>query len=217
MKDLKVFVIHYTALKKRKEFLLNEFSKHSINYHFIEDYDRDKLLKKDLKIFHTKLPKYQCAISLSHIDAYQKILNSNYKYNLIFEDDVILDDKFQNKLENGLKQLPDDYDMLFIGNGCGFHIKSSIVQQNKFIYKKCVKPTSWGGNGGTRCTDSYLVSKKCAKKLKKYILTLKNKSIKLPVDWWLNNVIRYLNLKIYWMEPTIVTQGTRTGKYKTSQ
>ena len=30
----------------------------------------------------------------------------------------------------------------------------------------------------------------------------------MPSDWWLNQVIRDLKLEIYWMEPTIVTQGT---------
>ncbi len=44
MKNLRAYVIHYTPLKERKQFLLNEFNKHSLIYHFIEDYDREILL-----------------------------------------------------------------------------------------------------------------------------------------------------------------------------
>ena len=146
----------------------------------------------------------------------QKILNNEYKYSLILEDDAILDKEFIPKLKRGLKQLPDDYDMLFIGNGCNLHIPLIKRTPYNFIYKKCREPTSWGGDGGTRCTDSYLVSKKGAKKLMSYVSKLKEGAINIPVDWWLNQVIRDLKLEIYWLEPTIVSQGTQTGKYKSS-
>jgi hypothetical protein len=45
---------------------------------------------------------------------------------------------------------------------------------------------------------------------------MKENNITLPLDWWLNQVIRDLKLEIYWMEPTIVTQGSGTGKFKSS-
>jgi glycosyl transferase family 25 len=217
MKNLIIYVIHYTPLKERKTFLLNELNKHSLNYYFIEDYDREKLSNNDLKIFDTNKVKLSICSNISkHIHSYQKILNNNYEYSLILEDDVILDNKFTGKLQKGLQQLPNDYDMLFIGNGCNLHIEPSKIEQTKLIYKKCREPTKWGGNGGTRCTDSYLVSKKCAKKLTNYISQLKEKTIKKNSDFWLNQVIRELKLNIYWMEPTIVKQGTQNGIYKSS-
>ena len=45
---------------------------------------------------------------------------------------------------------------------------------------------------------------------------MKINNINLPLDWWLNEVIRDLKLEIYWMEPTIVTQGSEKGKFKSS-
>ena len=215
--NLITYVIHYTPLKERKQFLLNELNKHSLIYHFIEDYDRENLSDEDLKIFDTNKVKLSMCSNISkHIDTYRNIMNNEYKYSLILEDDVVLDDNFGDKLNKGLKNLPDDYDMLFIGNGCNLHIPLIKRRPDKFIYKKCREPTNWGGNGGTRCTDSYLVSKKGAKKLMSYISKLKERAINMPSDWWLNKVIRDLKLEIYWMEPTIVTQGTQTGKYKSS-
>jgi glycosyl transferase family 25 len=217
MNNLITYVIHYTPLKERKQFLLNEFNKHSLIYHFIEDYDRENLSDEDLKIFDTNKVKFSMCSNISkHIDTYRNIMNNEYKYSLILEDDVMLDDEFGNKLNKSLKQLPDNYDMLFIGNGCNLHIESSKIKADQFIYKKCREPTVWGGNGGTRCTDSYLVSKKGAKKLMNYISKLKEGAINMPSDWWLNEVIRELKLEIYWMEPTIVTQGSQIGKYSSS-
>jgi hypothetical protein len=42
----------------------------------------------------------------------------------------------------------------YIGDGCNLHI-----EPNKFIYEKGLYPTQWGGDGSSRCTDSYLVNK----------------------------------------------------------
>ena len=214
MKDLIVYIIHYTPLKERKIFLLDQINKHSLNYHFIEDYDREKLLDKDLKIFDKNLSRSLCGLTLAHIDSYRKIINNDYKYNLIIEDDVIFDSQFKDKLKKGLKQLPDSYDMLFIGDGCDLHIPKNQLRPSKFVYKKCNEKTKWGGGGATRCTDSYLVSKKCAKKLINYVSQLKEHSVISPIDWWLNKIIKDLNLQIYWMEPTIVTQGSGSGSIK---
>ena len=134
----------------------------------------------------------------------------------MLEDDAILDKDFVSKLTKGLKQLPDDYDMLFLGDGCNLHIPLSKRRLFKYIYKKCREPTKWGGNGGTRCTDSILISKKCATKICNYYESMKINNINLPLDWWLNEVIRDLKLEIYWMEPTIVTQGSQKRKFKSS-
>ena len=48
MMNLITYVIHYTPLKERKQFLLNELNKHSLIYHFIEDYDIENLSDEDL-------------------------------------------------------------------------------------------------------------------------------------------------------------------------
>ena len=72
------------------------------------------------------------------------IQKSNFKYNLVLEGDAILDKDFVSKLTRGLKQLPDDYDMLFLGDGCNLHIESSKIKADQFIYTKCREPTNWG-------------------------------------------------------------------------
>ena len=85
------------------------------------------------------------------------------------------------------------------------------------IYIKDVKPNKigkkWGGRGSVKCTDSFLINKKTCLKLLDYY----NKNIVYnPIDHWLNKVNIDLNLNIYWMEPTIVSQGSQNGVYKSS-
>lgn len=218
MDDLITYVIHYTPLKERKHFQLYQLDKLSLkNNVFIEKYDKENLEVDDLIKFNKKkINLGTISLFRKHIYTIELIQKSNFKYNLVLEDDVILDKNFNNKLSKALKQLPNDYDMLLIGNGCNLHIPMSTQKPNKFIYKKCNEPTRWGGNGATRCTDSYFVSKKCAEKLINYITKICKNSINQNSDWWLNEVIRDLKLEIYWMEPTIVTQGTQNGKYSSS-
>ena len=214
---LKVFIIHYTPLTDRKQFLDVEMIRHSLEHEYIRCYDREDLTNHDLSIFDmNKVRLSECSLIRKHIDAYCRIVSSPFEHNIILEDDVILSNGFRNKIETGLLQLPHDYDMLFIGDGCGLHIPESDQHPGKVIYKKCREPTEWGGDGATRCTDSYFVSRNCARKLIKYVMELGNMAIQKPADWWLNQVIRDLKLEVYWMEPTIVTQGSNTGKYSSS-
>jgi GR25 family glycosyltransferase involved in LPS biosynthesis len=211
---MRIFVVHYIKLVKRKEYIIKQLNKHNLNdYEFIE-IDRDELDNYDTSKFETNYDKCQIAISLSHFYAYKKI-SENYDNALILEDDVILHPNFTNILNVYLSQLPKDYDMLFIGNGCNLHIPKNKLVPKKFIYEKCLNPTKWGGDGASRCTDSYLMSKKCAIKICNYVNNLSYK-IRLPIDWWLNLATRDNIFKVYWAEPTIVTQGTQNGLFVSS-
>jgi GR25 family glycosyltransferase involved in LPS biosynthesis len=211
---MRIFVIHYKPLIDRKHHILEQFRKHNIvDYEFIE-IDRDELHEQNTSIFEHNYSKSQMAISLSHFYAYKQI-SDNYENGLVFEDDIVLSDDFTNILQRYMSQLPDDYDMLFIGDGCGLHIEKHKITPSQYIYEKCLYPTRWGGNGATRCTDSYVINKKCAKQLCTYIDNLPYK-INSAIDWWLNVAARENNLKVYWAEPTIVTQGTQNGLFQTS-
>jgi len=201
---MKIFVIHYKVLSNRKRHILQQFKKYNLtDYEFIE-IDRDELQNHSIDMFEKYYSKSQIAIALSHFYAYKEI-TEKYENALIFEDDVILSDHFIEKLNFYMNQLPQDYDMLFIGDGCHLHIDRNILVPNKYIYEKC----------RTRCTDSYIVSKKGALQICEYIKNLKYK-INIPIDWWLNKPLQEQKLKIYWSEPTIVSQGTQTGLFQTS-
>ena len=211
---MKIYVLHYSKLVNRKNNILEQFNKQGIlDYQFIEKYDKDEITDHESSLFNTNYKKSTMSLHLKHNYVYNMIALTDSA--LILEDDVILCDNFIDKLNNYITQLPEDFYMLFIGDGCNLHIEKNKLIPKQNIYKKCLYPTSWGGDGASRCCDSYIVSKKCAKKLCEYINNLKDK-IRLPIDWWLNVAARDNNLKVYWSEPTIVTQGSQNGTFKTS-
>lgn len=212
---MKIFVLHYSKLVDRKKSILAQFQKNNItDYEFIEKYDKDEITDNECSLFDINYKKSTMSLTLKHFYVY-KLIEENYENALILEDDVILCDNFTDILHKYITQLPKDYDMLFIGDGCNLHIEKHKLIPNKYIYEKCLYPTSWGGDGASRCCDSYIITKNCANKLCEYINNLKCK-IKLPIDWLLNVAARDNDLKIYWAEPTIVTQGSQNGLYNTS-
>jgi GR25 family glycosyltransferase involved in LPS biosynthesis len=211
---IKVFVIHYAKLLDRKRHILAQFAKHNItDYEFVE-IDRDALDREDTSMFELGYNPAQIAISLSHFYAYRQIAEK-YKHGLVLEDDVILSESFSYVLEIYMLGLPSAYDALFIGDGCNLHIRKEEIQPGKYLYKKSHEPTSWGGQGATRCADSYVLSNACAKRLCSYIDGITQK-INLPIDWLLNLMLRDTDSLVYWAEPTIVTQGTQNGTFATS-
>lgn len=206
---LKIYVLHYTKLTDRKSHIDAELKKHNLTCEFIEVFDQEVLSKEDLSLFRKNLRLSEKSLTLKHKYAYEKIVKE-HDFALIFEDDVILDDQFFTKMAQyieELKRVDRNWDMLFIGNGCNLHIPSKEIVAGKCIYAKS------HGNGATRCTDSYLIHKKCAQKLLDY---MKDHTFDKPIDWWLNDALRNIDAKVYWCEPTIVKQGTQHKKFKSS-
>ena len=207
---IKIFIIHYKKLTDRKKFILKQFEKYNlINYEFIE-IDRDELDNYDTTIFNKNFGNALTAISLSHFYAYKKI-SEYYDRALIFEDDIILSDNFMIELTKYMNDLPNDFDILSIGDGSQSHVNNYEIVPNKNIYKQDLEKTQQF----IRCTDSYIVSKKCAKFLCEYINN-SAKNINEAIDNWLNNIAVENNFIVYWAEPTIVTQGSLNGLFDRS-
>ena len=213
---MKIFILHYSKLVDRKKYILEQFQRHNItDYEFIEKFDKDEITNDESNLFDTNCVKLtMISLFLKHFYVY-KLISQNYEHALIFEDDVILNNDFTNTLNTYMTKLPSNYDMLFIGDGCNLHIDKNRLIPNSYIYEKYLYPTRLEGDGASRCSDSYIISKKCATKLCDYINRLTSK-INLNTDWWLNVAARDNNFKVYWAEPTIVTQGTQNGLFQTS-
>ena len=212
---MKIFVLHYSKLIDRKKYIIEQFQKQNItDYEFIEKFDKDEITSDESSLFAVNYKKSTMSLHLKHNYVY-KLIADNYDNALIFEDDVILKSGFINTLNHYLTQLPQNYDMLFIGDALNLHIEKHKITPNNNIYEKCREPTKWGGDGASKCTDSYIISQKCAQTLCHYINQLTSK-ITLSLDWWLNEAIRGNAFNVYWAEPTIVSQGSHTGKFLTS-
>lgn len=215
---MEAYIIHYTPLKDRKSHITSQLIREDIQPVFIEEFDRDVLTASDLQRFIKtgKLNLGSISLILKHIAAWKAISVREEPYGLIFEDDAILCPDFKGKLTHYLTQLPPEFDILMINGGCNLHIPKDMQMENKHVYMRGVDPTRWGGNGGTRCTDGYIISKKCAKKFVHIYESSPDNSISLPIDWWMNTLMRTCPTLVYWAEPSLVEQGTETGVFKQS-
>ena len=210
--NMKTYVVHYTPLVKRKLFMEQQLKKYGIGAEYITDYDKEDLTEDDLSKFETKLPLPAISVCCKHIQSWRRVANENLDYALILEDDAIFCDDFDVKLNEYLMELPNDFDMLFIGTCCNLHIPRWELREGQHIYLKSNNP-SRGCAGASRCADSYLVSKNCVHAIVNYIDT-DSYIVNEAIDHWLNVVIRDLNLKVYWTEPPIVSQGSVSGKFE---
>jgi len=230
-----IYILHYQPLVERKIFMNNQLSKQNINANYILEHDKEDM-KEDEKIifdYNNKFSLSNSSLILKHIEAYKQIVINNQEFGLILEDDVILNNDFNTKYYEYYKQLPDDSDILFYGNGFknSMNVPKSIIKKNINVYLKGnngigkwspeVKDIGWSiCSGSSRCSDCYIIKNITAQKILNYVDEIKiNKKPKIshPSDLWMNILFRNLELKVYWSEPSICTQGTENGMFKSSQ
>jgi len=211
---MKIFVVHYDKLTKRKDSIIKQLSKYNFDFEFISNHGKENLTHEDKNMFRS-ISDGEISVALHHIECYKRIVEKKIDYALILEDDILLCNNFRQILELYIKELPSDWEMLFIGDGCGLHIDKNLLIPEKHIYKKDNVNNGKKHGGATRCLDSYLISNKCAKIIIEK-LKLPNYTILAPVDLWMNCVIRNNNFNVYWAEPTIVTQGSENGIFKST-
>ena len=218
---MKVFVLHYTKLKERRQHIEKQLAKYDFDVEFITDYDKEDLSNADLELFDTEVVSpSEMSLIRKHISCYERICKEGLDHAMIFEDDVTLAANFKDKLENYMEQLPKVWDLFFIGEGgsCKFHVPDHIIKKQPpgtNVFYKSNYSSSWGGSGASRCADSYVVSNRGAYKMLGYLDRPEYKIAK-EADHLLNEIALFSILKVYWAEPTLVTQESDNGKFQTS-
>ena len=232
---MKTFVLHYTPLVERRIHMEDEITKHQLDAMFITKFDKEDMTDFDDEIFDFKavwsgrtLWKSNASLICKHLEAYRETCDQDLAYGHIMEDDVIALDNFKEKVAAYVEQLPADWDILFFGDGYKGNMKvpKKIVDEvggNVFL-----KPLSGNGMndraingwpicaGASRCSDNYVISRKCAESILSYVAKIRsgNKGrIVNPSDLWMNKLFRECRFKIYWGEPALSTQGTENGMF----
>jgi len=218
-----IYIMHYTKNKERKRFIENQLLKEKINnYEFITAYDKESITQDILdEVFiltqeevdrrknHLKqicmLPE-EASLCLKHELALRKFCDSNYRYCLFLEDDVILAHNFIEKFNYYFDKIPKDFDVGFIGQG-GANARIQDVVEGKCWYKKF-----WPEN--VKCTDSIVFTKRMALKL---LDAIERRKICFPIDHEYSYWFRELSTNVYWLEPPITSQGSQCGLFESFQ
>ena len=197
-------LIHYTKLAERLPVIEKQFKDSIFTLKIINECDKEDLTKEELKMFDTDyLSRGEISCFMKHVKVYKKLVeNRKEKFSIVIEDDILIEKNFDKKLLTLLNKLPSDFDFVFFGaSKLDMHVPLFKRRPLKRMYKKINTPTDWGGNGMSKTTDSYVVSKKGAKNILDRIA--KSKTLDDALDFWLNQSARELSLSGYWYEPTI--------------
>ena len=130
-----IWFINLNRREDRKKEVTEEFERFGIAAQRFEAIDG--------KIFNfpqefKNMRRGAAAIYLSHLKLIQYAKEKKLRNILIFEDDVEFDDHFMEDFQEGLKSLPNNWNMLYLG---GNQKKLPIVIQGKFCKLKEVKTT----------------------------------------------------------------------------
>lgn len=149
------------------------------------------------------LRKGLVSCTYKHYLALKDIVENNYEYAVIMEDNMLLGENVPDRLNLYIKQLNEmypDWDIIF-DNGWHpepYKYNEGEIKDNIYVYPKSNEITQHC-HGGTKCACFYLLRLKCAKKLYENYLPFNN-----APDWWLNDLFRKLDIKSFWAEPSNV-------------
>lgn len=228
MKPDKIYIIHYTKLKQRRDYVVNILEKYNIPYEFITDYDQEELNYDILSKFYdidpirctTKVDKtYKCHVpfnklniaeiscTIKHLIAIKKLSLECPNFGLILEDDIIINN-FEELYEKYIKQTPLDWEAIFLGEGCGIEYqKENIKKRSKQVSDNVFLMS----HPATNCAEAYMMKPEIASKIYKSAVPFNT-----IIDFELACQFDIFHSTIYWWYPSFISQGSKNNTYKST-
>lgn len=225
-----IFIIHYKKLTERKNYLNSALEAEGFtDIHWFENIDRNTMTEEQLAQYQFDydrwyklnatwkqydstprlLTKPEIACATTHISIYKYIVDHDIPIALIFEDDAQLLPNFKQNLQTVIDELPSNFDACYINDAFGWTINNfkgptvgylgslndNVKDDNRHVYKmNCSK-----------CANAFLLSQKGAKLLYSNIIPFC-----LPIDWMHNPIYLTNNANVYWAEPPLTIEGSKT-------
>lgn len=121
------YVINLKRRSDRLEHMIDEFDKLNMSFTRFDAVDGRKL-----KIKENDLKKAQIACLRSHIGVIKDALSKGYNKISVFEDDVIFCDDFEERFKYFANNVPEDWEILFLGSNLNQSIYPTQVKNNIF-------------------------------------------------------------------------------------
>lgn len=210
--NTEIFVINLKSNKDRYYSFVNQFMntdmKHyklnridAVNGRMISDHELKVLLsdegykdlidseKRGYRIKHHQMTRGSVGCYLSHMKTYKQFLESNKEYAIIFEDDVHIKKlNYINSIDNIIKEIPNDWDIILLGCICFVcHKYKSYYDTRKFIL-----------------LHSYVINRNSAGKI--YNL-LDSSRINKQIDSEFSDLLQSNKIKIYCIRNNLSVQN----------
>jgi hypothetical protein len=158
--NLRIWVVHYTPFTERRahmEALLREHGLDGFPVTWVLQHDREELLEAWQRGEWgdpSQIAASSVSLILKHLEVYRQVARMPECLHLILEDDVLIPRPgVLADLEHCLKELPEDWELLFIGEGCHLHVPWWRRRPGKKVYFRGWKPWWRAGGGTSRCTE----------------------------------------------------------------
>jgi GR25 family glycosyltransferase involved in LPS biosynthesis len=215
LQDIKKHYITYVISLKYPEKLLNTLSRHSLTPILFKGFlgketSQNFITKHFTTLYSIFGPKSSIGCALSHLHVWKTFLNTNKKYAIVFEDDIILDSQTPHLLptiHTYISNTPRNFDILYLGcfgseNTPNFFTiimkLLGISSQYKYINTHVKKPEI------ALAAHAYIISRKGAKKLIKHL----NNNIHNHIDYCIQALYAKGILNNYVTIPRLIYQSS---------
>jgi GR25 family glycosyltransferase involved in LPS biosynthesis len=214
--SIKYYLIHNYLEPERKEIMISEFKKWGFelnNIKWMEHPNKNEITEEMINKLVIQQPSYTSNIlvypsrmilrkgciscTYKHYLCLKDIIDNNYDYGIIMEDNIYFVENIPKLVDKYIEQLDNygEWDILFDCNWTTY-IEGQI-KPGLLVYPKTNDITNQC-HGGTKAASFYLITNKCAKKLYENYIPFNNSP-----DWWMNDLFRKLNIKSFWVEPSV--------------
>lgn len=215
---MKSFIAHYSPHEDRRNLLLKSLPSFiKDNMTWIEEepgdsflslfFNSEELWSRRISPFNYGCPVPFCPLSRANISLLYKhyvilneIANGDEEYSLVLENDVLFSPDFNTAFPAHLASTPADWEVIFIGSGAGLRVPTQHLLPNITAYRK--------SHPASKCTDSILFKRSAAQKIVSSFFPYV-----LPIDFELNYQMFIHDLKVYWWEPPLTSQGSQSGLF----
>ena len=217
--NIQYYLIHRVD-KSRGPRMMEEFNKWNLDNNkvkWILEPNKDKIDENFRKNVLIQEPSYTCgnymtqgcpnlsngqiSCACKHFLCLKDIIDNNYDYAVIMEDNQFFCGDIQKRVNLYIEQLNHlypDWDILFDTKWKSYKdIEEENVINDIYVYPKS-NEIGKHVHGGTRLAQFYVLNQKYAKFLYENYIPFNN-----APDWWMNDLFRKLNINSFWSEPSI--------------
>ncbi|MEZ8825316.1 glycosyltransferase family 25 protein [Vibrio amylolyticus] len=202
-----VFVIHVSEGYESRQVHIDKHlpERNILNYEYILDGDIKDLSPNILMSFFkcSKITDAEKSCFYKHYLACKKVVEFNLEHALIFEDDVLINVGFNESLLSILTELEGESNYLVNLEDAYLSVPYRFRKPNKKVYLA----------NYTKMCGAYFIDNVAANRLVKFI---DNNGATLPIDIYQSEYRDEIRLNLYWSEPSLVHQGSKSGLFESS-
>lgn len=205
------YILHVKkGYEDRKKSIIAQFSRLELPFQWILAHDIGEISQTELQRYNYRgsLRDQEISCCLKHIEAWEKIACGPHPGGFVFEDDVLIDlQRFVPVVSEAIAEFqttfPDHLGCICLGDGCALYVSWTRKKKGTRLYAAEY----------VRAADSYWLSRETAQRMLDW---LGRYGFDRPADHVIDELCARLAIPILWMEPPVVSQGSHTGRFRSS-